>query len=94
MAEEEATYSGDTRVVKALMYPMHVTQETPTGPAVVEINYKQGDEVDIEDMPEGELERGERLEAFYTDAELEAMEAGDEGGEGEASESPEEEEEE
>jgi hypothetical protein len=92
--ENIADYTGDdafkkqkdSRVVKFLMFPFMVESPNPTHsggePVLKERVGKQNEVISIEELGPLALERGERLGAFYTDAELagatpEQIEAGE-----------------
>jgi len=79
-------YSGDTRTIKHLMFPWLVETESPMFPGesiLTERVANRGEEVTVEELGPLALEKGERLGAFFTDAELEAMKE-----EAEAAEAP------
>lgn len=66
---------GDTRIVKALMFPIHIRAANPMYPdaeVVRERLLTRGDKVTVEELGLIALEKGERLGAFFTDAELKA----------------------
>jgi hypothetical protein len=66
---------GDTRVVKALMFPVHVRTASPMFPdaeVVKERILTRGDKASVEELGLIALEKGERLHAFFTTAELKA----------------------
>jgi len=74
--ESPEEFSGDTRTIKALLFPWMVETESPMFPGetiLAERTASQGEEVTVEELGPLALEKGERLGAFYTDAELEAM---------------------
>lgn len=75
VAEEYANQEGEGRVVKFLLYTALVDMEDPARPDVmvrVERLYKQGETVPADVLSDYNLERGERLGAFFTDAEMDA----------------------
>jgi hypothetical protein len=82
--EEKVTYSGDTRVVKHLLFPYFVIGEHPMIPGqeiYEEKTARRGEEVPVSDLRKMDLEKGERLGSFFNDEELKAMERiGDAGG--------------
>jgi len=66
---------GDTRVIKALQFPVHVKTSNPMFPdaeVIQERTLTQGDKVTVHELGLIALEKGERLGAFYTDEELAA----------------------
>jgi hypothetical protein len=66
---------GDTRIVKALMMPVHVRVASPMFPDAEVIQERlltRGDKVTAEELGLLALEKGERLHAFFTTAELRA----------------------
>lgn len=66
---------GDTRVIKVLQFPVHVKAPSPMFPdaeVVKEIVFTRGQTVSVEQLGLIALEKGERLGAFFTDAELAA----------------------
>jgi len=70
-------FTGDTRTVKHLLFPWLVETESPMFPGetiLSERTASQGEQVSVEELGLLALEKGERLGAFYTDAELAAME--------------------
>jgi len=72
-AEVEVTYSGDTRVVKHLLFPYFIEGESPMQPGLnvfYEKIAKRGDELDVDDLRDADLEKGERLGSFFNDEEL------------------------
>jgi hypothetical protein len=75
--ESPEEFSGDTRTIKHLLFPWMVETESPMFPGetiLTERTAKQGDEVSVEELGPLALEKGERLGAFFTDAELAAQE--------------------
>lgn len=73
--ETDDAYSkqGDTRVVKALMFPVHVKTASPMFPdaeVYQERLLTRGDKVTVQELGLIALEKGERLGAFFTDEEL------------------------
>lgn len=74
---DEATYSGDTRVVKHLLFPYFVEQESDVQPGVTvwaERIAHRGETVKVSEMRESDLKKGERLGSFFNDDELKALE--------------------
>jgi len=70
-------FTGDTRTIKHLLFPWLVETESPMFPGetiLSERTASQGEQVTVEELGPLALEKGERLGAFYTDAELAAME--------------------
>lgn len=66
---------GDKRIVKALMMPVHMRVASPMFPdaeVIRERNLRRGEVVTVEELGLIALEKGERLGAFYTTAELRA----------------------
>jgi hypothetical protein len=76
---EEYDDQGDERVVKFLQFP-YMTLEASPALAGVEVLVEKvaytGDTVFVDELGPMYLEKGERLGAFYTTAELDAMEEG------------------
>jgi hypothetical protein len=65
---------GNTRVIKALMFPVHVKTSSPMFPGAEvfqERTLKRGDKVTVEELGLIALEKGERSGHFFTDEELE-----------------------
>lgn len=76
---EDFKKQGDTRVVKHLLFPVHVKSPSPMFPdaeVMQERLLRRGDKVTVQELGLIALEKGERLGAFYTDAELAAGLAG------------------
>lgn len=75
--EQEVTYSGDTRVVKHLLFPYYVEAEHPMFPdqkVYEERTARRGEVLKVEDLRKQDLEKGERLGSFFNDSEIKAME--------------------
>lgn len=73
--DEAYAKQGDTRIVKALLFPVHVKTASPMFPGAEVFQERllhRGDKVTVQELGLIALEKGERLGAFYTDAELEA----------------------
>lgn len=85
MADDKPTYSGDTRVVKHLLFPYFVEEDSDTTPGArvfAEHLAHRGDTVKTSEMRELDLKKGERLGSFFNDEELSALEKA--GGVGQA----------
>lgn len=70
---------GDTRVVKVLMFPVHVKTASPMFPGAEVFQERllnRGDKVTVQELGLIALEKGERLGAFFTTEELKAGAAG------------------
>jgi hypothetical protein len=73
LEEEVVTYSGDTRVVKHLLFPYFIEGESAMQPGLMvfyEKIAKRGEEIDISELREADLEKGERLGSFFNDDEM------------------------
>src|SRR5688572_6195741 len=69
----------DSRTVKVLIFTYHKEVDHPAYAGiktVVEKMAKLGDTIPLDELTPASLEKGERLGAFYTDAELKAAESG------------------
>jgi len=75
--EQEVTYSGDTRVVKHLLFPYFEETESDSMPGVnvfAERVAKRGQVISVDEIREADLKKGERLGSFFNDEELAEME--------------------
>jgi hypothetical protein len=70
-------YSGDTRIVRDLLFSYTVAEEDPSGVVTIQTaDARRGDELSLDDMGLLAQAKGERSHSFYTDEEREILEAG------------------